>query len=151
MVSPELIRRFPISSGLTMEQIVLLAKAAEEVKVERNHYFHHEGEEVNSLYILLEGEAAIVSKLPERDREVIIHTLGSGDVFGWSAFVPPHSATAGAKAVTPCSLLVFDAKQLRKDFETDCQFGYLMMQKIAMIIRERLNALRIETLAYSAG
>src|SRR3989304_9730328 len=103
MVSPELIRRFPIFSGLTMEQIVSLAKAAEEVKVNRDYYFHHEGEELNSLYILLEGEVAIVSKLPEREREIIIHTLGTGDVFGWSAFVPPYAATAGAKAVTHCN------------------------------------------------
>ena len=151
MVSPELIRRFPIFSGLTMEQIISLAKAADDLEVERDHYFHHEGEELNALYILLDGEVTIVSKLPEREREITIHTLGAGDVFGWSAFVPPYAATAGAKAVTRCKVIVFDAIELRKEFEADCQFGYVMMQKIALIIRDRLNTLRIETLAYSAG
>jgi CRP/FNR family transcriptional regulator, cyclic AMP receptor protein len=151
MVSPELIRRFPIFSGLTIEQIVSLAKAAEEKRFDRDHYFHHEGDEINAFYLLLDGEVAIVSRLPEREREIIIHSLGVGDAFGWSAFVPPFASTAGAKAITPCNVIVFDAKELRQVFEADCQFGYVMMQKIAMIIRARLNTLRIETLAYSAG
>jgi CRP-like cAMP-binding protein len=151
MISPELIRRFPIFSGLTIEQIVSLAKAAEEEKFERDHYFHHEGDELNAFYILLDGEVAIVSRLPEREREITIHSLSAGDAFGWSAFVPPFSSTAGAKAVTPCNVIVFDAIELRKEFEAEPQFGYVMMQKIAMIIRDRLNTLRIETLAYTAG
>lgn len=151
MVSPELIRRFPIFSGLSMDQIVALSKSAEEIEVGRDHYFHHEGEELKSMFLLLDGEVAIVSKLPEREREIVLTTIGTGDIFGWSAFVPPYAATGGAKAVVPCHVVVFNAVELRKEFEADCEFGYLMMQKIAMIIRERLNVLRIETLAYSAG
>lgn len=151
MVSPELIRRFPVFSGLTIEQIVSLAKVAEERRFDRDHYFHHEGDELNTFYLLLNGEVAIVSRLPEREREIILHTLGVGDAFGWSAFVPPYSSTAGAKAVTACDVIMFDAKELRMEFEADYQFGYVMMQKIAMIIRDRLNTLRIETLAYTAG
>ena len=150
MVSPELIRRFPIFSGFTIDQVISLAKHADERKFERDHYFHHEGDELDSFYLLLEGEVAIVSHLPEREREIVLHTLGVGDTYGWSAFVTPYSSTAGAKAVTTCDVVVFDAKALREEFETDCQFGYLMMQKIAMIIRDRLNTLRMETLVYTS-
>ena len=151
MVSPELIRRFPFFSNFTMEQIVFLAKEAEEISVSRDYYFHHEGEELNSLFMILEGEVAIVTNLPQKEREIILNSLGTGEIFGWSAFVPPYCATAGAKAVTPARVITFDAKVLRKHCDEDCEFGYLMMTKIAQVVRDRLNSLRIETLAYIAG
>jgi hypothetical protein len=36
-------------------------------------------------------------------------------------------------------------------FEEDPKFGFMMMQKIAQLVRDRLNAIRIETLAYLAS
>lgn len=150
MVSPELIRRFPFFSNFSMDQIIFLAKIAEEESVQREHYFNHEGEEINSLYLILEGEIILVTSLPQKDREVTLNSLGPGDVFGWSAMVPPYTATAAAKAVSPSRVVSFDARELRKKSDEDCQFGYLMMIKIAQVIRDRLNSLRIETLAYTS-
>ncbi len=149
MVSPELIRRFTFFSNFSLDQIVFLAKIAEENIFQRDHYFNHEGEELNALYLILEGEISLITRLPQKDREVTINTLGPGDIFGWSALVPPYTATAGAKAIIPSRVVAFDATELRKTFDEDCQFGYLMMIKIAQVIRDRLNSLRIETLAYT--
>jgi CRP-like cAMP-binding protein len=148
MVSPELIRRFPFFSGLTNEQIITLAKTADEETRERDYYFHCEGDELDRIYVITEGEVVIVTTLPQRDREVVLNTLGTGDVFGWSALVPPFVATANARSVTPCKILSFDAKELLQQFDGDPQYGYLMMRKIAQLVRDRLNAIRIETLAY---
>jgi CRP/FNR family transcriptional regulator, cyclic AMP receptor protein len=150
VVSPELIRRFPFFSGLTNDQILKFAKASEEVGVDRDHYFHREGEELDHLFVLLEGEVLVVTTLPQRDREIVLNTLGAGDVFGWSALVPPNMATASAKSVTPCKLIAIDSKEIYRQFDEDPQFGYVMMQKVAQLIRDRLNAIRIETLAYLA-
>ena len=80
-----------------------------------------------------------------------VFTLGAGDVFGWTSLLPPYTAGAGAKTVTDCKLVEFSASELRKKFEADYEFGYLMMTKIAQIIRERLDSIVIETLAYQAG
>jgi CRP-like cAMP-binding protein len=150
MVSPELIRRFPFFSNFSMDQIVFLAKIAEEESFQRDHYFNHEGEELKTIYLILEGEINLITTLPQKDREVTLNSLGPGDVFGWSAMVPPYTATAAAKAVSPSRVVAFDAKELRKKSDEDCQFGYLTMIKIAQVIRDRLNSLRIETLAYTS-
>jgi CRP-like cAMP-binding protein len=72
-------------------------------------------------------------------------------VFGWSAVVPPYASTAGTKAITAARLIRFDAQKLRQKSEEDCDFGYRLMSKIAAIIRDRLNALRLETLSYLAS
>jgi CRP/FNR family transcriptional regulator, cyclic AMP receptor protein len=151
MVSPEIIRRYPFFSGLSMDQVVTLAKVADEIEVPGSHYLHLEGDELKSFFLILEGEVNVITSLPQKGKEVVISTLGAGDVFGWSGLVPPHSATAGAKSAIPTRLLAFDCQELLELFEEDCHFGYAMMLKIAQLIRERLNDLRIETIAYIAS
>jgi CRP-like cAMP-binding protein len=165
MVSPELIRRYPFFAGLDYDHIVKLAKVADEETVETGHYFFHEGDELMVFYLVLEGAVAIVLEIPDRDveqqiagqltgelktKDVTTSTVGTGDVFGWSGLIPPHTSTASAKAVTPCRVVVFDCEELGKIFEEDCRFGYTMAQKGAQVIRERLRDMRIESLAHLA-
>lgn len=166
MISPELIRRYPFFASLSHEQIVTLAKVADEVTVETDHYFFHEGDNLDNFYLVLEGVVAIVVEVPDRDveqkvseqltgelqtKEVVTSAVGPGEVFGWSALVSPHQATTSGKATTPCRVVTFDCQQLLEIFEEDCQFGYVMTQKIAQIVRERLRDVRIESLAHHVG
>jgi CRP/FNR family cyclic AMP-dependent transcriptional regulator len=150
MVSPELIRRYPFFAGLSIDQIVTLAKVADEEMVETGHYFFKERDELRHFYIVLEGAVGIVIELPEQDKEVVTSTVGPGEIFAWSALVPPYNSTAGAKALAPCRVVRFDCDELEKVFEEDCRFGYLMTRKAAQVIRERMRDLRIESLAFIA-
>jgi len=162
MVSPELLRRYPFFGGLSHDHIVSLARISEELKVDEGHYFFHEEDELSHFFIALEGAIAIVFELPEKDvkhkiseqflrdlktRDVIVSTVGSGDVFGWSGIVPPFKATAGAKAITPCKVIAIKSAELREIFEEDLRFGFVMTQKAAQVIRDRLRDIRIESLA----
>jgi CRP-like cAMP-binding protein len=80
-------------------------------------------------------------------RDIVISTIGPGEMFGWSGLVPPHKATASAKAQTDCRVIVFDCNQLLDVFVDDCEFGYTMAQKAAQVIGERLRDIRIESLS----
>ena len=166
MISPEVIRRYPFFGGLSYEHIVVLASAANEISVESGHYFFHDGDNLHQFYLILHGEVAVAMEVPDQAveqkisgqltgqfqmRDVVLSSLGRGDAFAWSALVPPYQATASVKATTPCQVAVFDALALRRAFEEDCRFGYMMMQKAAQISSNRLRDMRIETLAYLAG
>lgn len=148
MVSVELIRRYPFFAGLTFEQINIIAGAAKEEKVEAGHFFVHEKDETPCLYLVIEGQVTIVVELPGKDKEVVVGVVGPGDVFAWSALVPPHTATASVKASTPCNVIAIDCRQLLEAFEEDCRFGYMMMTKVAQVTRNRVTTLTTETLAY---
>ncbi len=150
MVSPELIRRYPYFSGLSIERINLLAKMAEEIECDADFYFHHEGDDIKKVYIIIDGEVSLLTPMPQQDKEVVINTLSTGDVFGWTSLFPPYTAGAGAKSNEKCRLVELNADQLREKFEQDYQFGYLMMVKVAQMVRERLDSIVIETLAYQA-
>ena len=151
MISPEIIRRYPFFAGLSLDQIKTLAKVASEEKVEAGHFFLREGDEVPYLYLVVEGTANALIELPTKGREIIVSTIGPGDVFAWSALVPPHKATAGVKATAPCRLIAFDRRKLMEAFEEDYQFGYVMMTKTAQLTRDRIANMNIEFLAYLAG
>ena len=134
MVSPELIRRYPFFSGLNMEQINFLAKVADEEILEEGQYLFREEEETNQFYLLIEGAVGIIFELPERQveqklsdqfarklqtKDIVVSTVSPGDVFGWTGLVPPHTATAGAKTLTPCRIIAFDTNELMETFEED--------------------------------
>jgi CRP-like cAMP-binding protein len=166
MVSPELIRRYPFFSKLNNEQINSLAKAADEEILVEEHFFFREDEETHHFYLLIEGAVGIIFEVPERQveqklsdqfarklhtKDILISTISPGEVFGWSGLVPPHIATAGAKTLTPCRVITFNTKELIKILEEDCRFGYIMTQKAAQVMRDRLHDLRIESLAFYQG
>ncbi|MCP4166680.1 MAG: Crp/Fnr family transcriptional regulator [Chloroflexi bacterium] len=166
MISPEILRRYPFFAGLTHDNLVTLANTAKEISVEQDQYLFHEGGEVRELYLVLEGAISVVMELPLQDSEhavsdqlvgaleteaVVLSAIGPGEVFGWSGLVPPYQTMAGAKTLTSCRIVVFNCEALQKAFEDDCQFGFLMMQKVAQVIRERLRDRRMESLAHSVA
>ncbi len=162
MVSPELLRRYPFFAGLTHENLVMMANTAEEQAVEVGRTFFRADEAICCLYLAVEGAIGIVMELPDQSveqpvsgqltgalktRDVVMSTVGPGEVFGWSALVPPYTSTASAKALTPCRVIAFDCAELRQRFDEDCHFGFLVMQKAAQIIRGRLHDMHIQSLA----
>jgi len=148
MVSTELIRRYPFFAGLSLEQLNIIASAAKEEQVEAGHFFMHEKDENPFLYLVTAGKVTIVIELPGKDKEIVVGEVGPGDLFAWSALVPPHTATASVKASSPCNVIAIDCRQLLEVFEDDPRFGYLMMMKLAQITRNRVTAMTTETLAY---
>jgi len=163
MISPELLRRYQFCAGLSYEQIVTLAKMGQELNVEAGHTFFCEGDTLAKFYLVVEGAAALIIEVPDQaveqklsdqllgdlqTKEIVITALGPGEMFGWSALIPPHQATTSGKATTPCRVIAIDSPPLLQLFKDDCQFGYLMIQKTAQIVRERLQALRIESLSH---
>ena len=166
MISPEVIRRYPFFAGLDHEYVVTLAKVAEEMTIDAGDYLFHEGDQLDHFYMVLEGAVAIVIEVPVanmnhklseqftgemKTREVVISAIGPGEVFGWSALVPPHDATTSSKATTPCQIIAFDAQELLRIFVEECDFGYLMIQKMAQVVRDRLRDLRTESLSSMVG
>ncbi|MCP4358986.1 MAG: Crp/Fnr family transcriptional regulator [Chloroflexi bacterium] len=164
MVSPELLRRYPFFAELEHKHIVALAKLAKEENVDVGYVFFNEGDELDKFYIVLEGAVSIFVQVPDpnetqnvsgqlmgdlKTKDIIISTVGTGNVFGWSALIAPHHASSGAKALIPCHVIVFDTSKFNELFKEDCVFGFRMMQKAAQVVRERLRDMQMESLGHS--
>lgn len=166
MISTELIRRYPFFSRLSSDQIVALARAGEELVVEPGYYFFREGDELQHFYLVLAGNVSVTIGVPDRSdgqylaeqltgsfskQEITVSTLNSGEIFGWSGLIPPHLSSANARAGSSCQIVAFNCPELLQQFDEDSRFGYLMMQKAAQVIRQRLQNNQIESLAFSAS
>jgi len=162
MVPTELIRRYPFFAGFSQDQIADLADAANQVSAQAGFIFINEGERLTNFYLVLGGTVGIVIKIPDHDmkqsltrqitnnlitRDVTVSTVGEGEMFGWSALVPPNISTANAKALTACRVLEVDYQALEPIIEEDCCFGHLLTLKAAQVIRGRMRDRRIEHLA----
>ena len=166
MISTEILRRYPFFAGLNNGQLKTLADSAGIIEIEAGHHFFQEGDELRTFYLVVEGNVAIAIRVTDQsvpqpltnqltnnliNKDVNVSTVGEGEVFGWSAIVPPYSSTASAKATTPCRVIEFDCKELRPFFEGDCRFAYKMLLKAAQVIRSRLRDRRVESLAFVPG
>jgi CRP-like cAMP-binding protein len=162
MVPIELIRRYPFFAGFNQDQVTDLADVANQVSVQAGYKFIKEGEWLTNFYLVLEGTVGIIIKVPDREmdqsltrqitnnlitRDITVSSVGEGEMFGWSALVPPNISTANVKALTPCRVLEIDYQALKPIIEEDCCFGHLLTLKAAQVIRGRLRDRRTENLA----
>jgi CRP-like cAMP-binding protein len=162
MISPELIRRYSFFSCLNHEQITAISMNSAELSVDEGEYFFHEGDKLDHFFLIIEGSVAVNLEITDREKkqpisaqlagnlkskEIIICTLGSGDIFGISAIVPPNFAASSAKSLSASRVIRVDCSPLRENFKTDTHFGYTMAIKAAQVFRERLRNMYIESIA----
>lgn len=166
MISPNIFRQYPFFSGLSNGQIMVLSELTNEISVEAGHYLFHEGEKLKHLYMLLEGRVELVIGITDHSKEqkfsdllaghlitkdIIVGLVDSTELFGWSALIPSFQETTGARAQTPCRVILINCDELLEKFQEDSQFGYLMTQKVTQIAAEHIHELHIESLAFLGG
>jgi CRP-like cAMP-binding protein len=115
-----------------------LAPIATPVDYEPGALILHEGRPTPFLGVLTAGRIALRLQVPARGPYVVV-TLEPGDVFGWSALVPPHRATSDAVALTPVQALAFDAERLRDLLRDDHELAAQLLPIVLRCVSERLT------------
>ncbi len=141
----ELIAQAPAFAGLEGTQLALIAGCGSNNRVEAGALLLREGEAANTFFLIRHGLVALEVHAPGRGA-LRIETLGAGEVVGWSWLFAPYRWQLDARAVEPCSLVVFDAACLRGKCEQDHELGYQLMGRFAANLVERLQATRFQLL-----
>ena len=166
MISPEVLRRYQFFAGFRDNQLAQLAMVSQQLRVQVGHSFFREADELRYLYFVESGQVAINLGVPDRNveqdvrnhivggfvlEEVAVSTTGPGELFGWSALIPPHDSTASAVAMTECKVFAVDCHELRPLFEQDCTFGYMMLLRVAKVVRQRLRDMHVRSLSFAVA
>ena len=101
----DLLRRVPIFSALTPQQLEPLVHAVTKRRVKRGELIVEQGKRSDSLFVILSGRARVVMN-DRRAREVILDVLGPGDYVGEISLIDGKSHTANVEAEVQCDLLV---------------------------------------------
>jgi len=135
----------PFLGGLTVGERRRLADLARPLAVEPGTVLLREGSETTELGIVRTGRVALRLTVPMRGIHTIL-TVEPGDVFGWSALVPPFRSTSTAVATEPTTGVVFPARALREALDRDEELAAALYPRILRSVARRLEATRLQLL-----
>jgi CRP-like cAMP-binding protein len=135
----------PLFAGLSGTELELIAAAARPVRLEARERLLREGDPARGCWLIHSGCIALDLAIPGRG-QVVVQTLGRGDVLGWSWLVPPYRWQFGAVAVQSTTLTELDTAQLQAVAEQDPRFGYTLMLALFGSLAHRLQATRARLL-----
>lgn len=156
----EQLKNYKIFENLTDDQVEKFRPILNKKEVDAGNKFIVEGDEGNSIYLLLNGKAEInqaltlsVNKSDSDKREKSIMKLTDKDFpqFGeMSIFSEGDVRTANVRAQTDCTLAKIDKEDLFKICNDNPEIGFLVMRNLGRIITKNLvkanqNVLKLTT------
>lgn len=135
----------PFFQGLPAEDIQLLAGCAANVVFKAGEMVCREGDAANQFYLIRQGKVALEVYVPERG-QVVLQTIGAGELVGWSWLIPPYEWRFDVRAVEPVRAIALDGKCLRGKCDDNPRLGYELLKRVAQVFTERLLATRLQLL-----
>ena len=137
--------QYDFFKGINETYLLMLADHSSIVTYPAGRFIFNQGEEANNFYLIVEGKTALeVVTLSEG--ALVIQTLGPNEVLGWSWLFPPYRWHFDARAVEDTKVIAFDGKWLRQKCNEDPELGHELMQRIAQVLVQRLQATRLQLL-----
>ena len=133
--------RFVPFARLSPAQRAAVALTARPASYPEGTRLFDEGQDAKGCWLIQTGQVALQSDVPGRG-PVIVHTLGPGDMLGWSWLVPPHHWHFTATAHTPVTALALDTVALRALADGDPALGYPLLLGVLEAALARLQATR---------
>ena len=130
--------------GLDQSEIKNIARICRADTFDTGALVYQEGDFGENIYILAKGQVVLERTMDMGSREgrVIIATLGKGRVFGcWSTLLDePHIMMLRTFCQTPTTILVLNGAELREDMISDTRLGFNIMEKLCLLLRERIQS-----------
>ena len=101
-----------------------------------------EGDPAERFFVVRAGRVGLEIASPTGP--LVVETLESGDIVGWSWIFPPHRWVYDVDVLERAHLVVIDASCLREKCDADPAFGYRVMKRFAQVVAERLAATRLQ-------
>ena len=144
-VLAEHIRATWFGSDLPDASLQRLGSMAREYEAPARTRLLREGDETNELSILVDGRIALTEHVAGRG-SVTLMSAEPGDVFGWTAIIPPFRATATVVSLEPVKVIAVEADALRAELKDDCVLSAGVYPRLAEALARRLEATRQQLL-----
>ena len=145
MISIEILKSFSLFGGLSEAELAEIAKLCRERTYDDGSVIFTIGGSATDIYLLKTGKVNIQIEFKIYEYEIIatVYTVGKGEIFGWSALVPPHRLTASARCEGKADVITIDGKELLDLLEKEKLIGYLVMKNLSGLISSRLASTTI--------
>lgn len=139
----QVIAEHPFFANLEPAHLATVAGCAKLAAFKHGEFLFKYGDEAAHFFVLRHGRVSLELALPGRD-VFRFHTLGPGEVLGWSWLFEPYKTQFDARAVEDVSAIQFDGKCLRGKCEADPVLGYALMKRFARVLVQRFTDTRLQ-------
>jgi CRP-like cAMP-binding protein len=122
-----------------------MAECARTVEFGAGEFIFRQGEEADQFYLIRRGRVALEIPTPQSG-SIVLQTAGQGDFLGWSWMITPYRWHFDARTVELTRAIALDGKGLREKCDSDHDFGYDIVRRVASIMEQRLRATRLQLL-----
>ncbi len=144
-VLDDLVTLSPVFQGMEDRHLKLIADLGLPVEIDADRYLFRAGGPADTFWLIRSGTIALELHGAGRG-QVIIETLETGELVGWSWLFEPYRLQFDGRATKASSLIAFDAAVLRAKCEDDHELGYQLMRRFASHMAAALMATRIQLL-----
>jgi CRP-like cAMP-binding protein len=134
---------------MPLEQLDALAEAVSEVRFPARSRLFEDGGHAGRFWLIRSGQVALDLQVPGQG-PMVIETLGTGELLGWSWLFAPYRWAFGAVVLRPVEAFEFDASAVRALCASDPALGYELIRRVARLLAHRLQATRVRLIAGSA-
>lgn len=136
----------PFLKWMDERHIDAIAECAVSAEFQGGQFLFRQNQDASFFFLITHGRVD-VELFSAQGGPVVLQSLRSGDVLGWSWLVPPHHWRMDARAVDDTSAIALDAEKLREKMEQDHELGYELMKRFILVITQRLESARLELLS----
>lgn len=129
MTTLEELRRSSLFDGLTDEQMTEVMEQGSEVRVPRGQFYAREGEPIEALCVVLEGEMRITKKVDGRD--TVLNTYGPGVFFGEVPLMAGTPFLASGQALVDSRLFLVPKEDFRRMLNVYPSFSNAILTTMA--------------------
>lgn len=131
----------PFFRGLSQEHLCTLAANAMQMWFESGELIFDDGDVANRFYLIIEGKVALESSVKHRGT-VVLQTLGSGELLGWSWLFSSYVWRLRARATEPTEAIFFYGTRWREQCELNHDLGYELFNRISELMMQRVQIAR---------
>lgn len=135
LTNQDLLRRVPLFSMLSDEQLVALASAVVKRRVKRGERVVTQGQKSDALSIILSGRARVLMTDTGNGREVILATLQTGDYFGEMSLIDNDVHSASVEAETQTDVLELGRNEFLRSLAESAPMAYGIMRGLVQRLR----------------
>ena len=148
MAIEDALKRSEVFLGLDDNDLKTIASlpSSREDSYEAGYVLFRAGEEAKHIYIVEEGQIAIIVEVPASPghmaNQITVDMVNKGNLIGWSALVRPHLYVLSALCRKPCKVALMSGRELLTLFEQDHSIGYKIFQGLSQVIGTRYRDLQ---------
>jgi len=158
MIEKDLFKYVSIFSDIPQEHLSEISQWSKVLEFDSDETIFQNGEIAFDLYGVVDGEVelslvvkdkilktdihyeeSIQTHIETIEKDIIVDSIASGEILGWSALIEPGQYTTTAKCSKSTRIISLPADKLKAIFVKNPQIGYVFMGRLSEIISQRLR------------